>query len=117
VKEPKLKLVVLGANGRTGKLVIETALEKGVDVTAVVRSANKKLSRSHNRLAYAIGDPCDPRFLTGIMHNQDVVISTLGGRLPQRSTSISRLALAHFLLDAVNRADAHCQTFGVSKLE
>ena len=65
--EPKLKLVVLGANGRNGKLVIETALAKGMDVTAVVRSASKKLSRSHNRLAYAIGDPCDLRFLTGIM--------------------------------------------------
>jgi len=105
--EPKLKLVVLGANGRNGKLVIETALAKGMDVTAVVRSASKKLSRSHNRLAYAIGDPCDLRFLTGIMHNQDVVISTLGGRLPQMSTSISRLALAHILLDAVKREDGH----------
>ena len=210
--EPKLKLVVLGANGRTGKLVIEAALEKGMDVTAVVRSANKKPSRSHNRLEYVIGDPCDPRFLTGIMQNQDVVISTSGGRLPTQAatsvyyrsadaivkaamdtaqkrvlvtssallflpktlterilhvlvpnvlrsatrmerilaesgldwtvarcgflnndqksayraeagrlpnngTSISRLALAHFLLDAVKSADAHCQTFGVSKLE
>ena len=38
-----MKLVVLGANGRTGKLVVQEALEMGETVTAVVRSEAKKL--------------------------------------------------------------------------
>ena len=37
-----MKLVILGANGRTGELVLQAALKKGMDVTAVVRSAGKK---------------------------------------------------------------------------
>jgi len=35
--------------------------------------------------------------------------------LPQKGTSVSRLALAHFLVDAIERADAHCSVFGVSR--
>lgn len=37
----KLKLVVFGATGRTGKEVVKQALEKGHHVTAVVRTPEK----------------------------------------------------------------------------
>ena len=36
-----MKIAVVGANGRTGNLIVEEALNRGVDVTAIVRGKNK----------------------------------------------------------------------------
>ncbi|MGI3185237.1 NAD(P)-dependent oxidoreductase [Nioella aestuarii] len=79
-----MKLVILGANGRTGSLVIRHAINKGAMVTAVVRSDAKRPQLRHERLSVVIGDPCDPAFLTGVFRGQDAVISTLGGRMPTK---------------------------------
>ncbi len=35
-----MKIAVIGANGQAGKLIVKEAVERGHDVTAVVRSAN-----------------------------------------------------------------------------
>lgn len=84
-----MKLVVLGANGRTGIHVVQTALEKGITVTAVVRSANKKPKVQHDQLKVCIGDPCDTEFLKQVLRGQDAMISTLGGRSPTKfATSV-----------------------------
>jgi putative NADH-flavin reductase len=84
-----MKLVVLGANGRTGQHVVRAALDKGAIVTAVVRSDAKRPAIQHDRLHVAVGDPCDPKFLSTAFQDQDAVISTLGGRMPtKRATSI-----------------------------
>lgn len=84
-----MKIVVLGANGRTGVHVVRLALERGARVTAVVRSESKRPNILHDNLHVAVGDPCDPAFLTDVFQNYDAVISTLGGRLPtKRATSI-----------------------------
>jgi hypothetical protein len=85
----KMKLVVLGANGRTGRLVVQEALRKGDTVTALVRSDAKRLTITHDQLHIVVGDPCDPKFLSGVFRDQDAVISTLGGRMPtKKATSI-----------------------------
>ncbi|TMD53495.1 MAG: hypothetical protein E6I85_08270 [Chloroflexi bacterium] len=43
-----MKLVVLGATGRTGRLVVEQALAAGHTVTALVRSPEKLATSSSN---------------------------------------------------------------------
>lgn len=84
-----MKLVVLGANGRTGKRVVLAALAHEAQVTAVVRSEAKKPDIVHERLNTVIGDPCDAAFLTQILRGKDAVISTVGGRRPtRRATSV-----------------------------
>ncbi len=84
-----MKLVALGANGRTGRLVLREALERGASVTAVVRSDAKRPAIRHDRLRVVIGDPCDPHFLATTFQGEDAAISTLGGRRPtKRATSI-----------------------------
>ena len=80
-----MKLVVLGANGRTGKLVVAEALAAGDTVTAVVRSSSRRLSLKHDCLSVVVGDPCNPTFLAGVFEGQDAVISALGGRRPTRA--------------------------------
>lgn len=79
-----MKLVVLGANGRTGEHVLREALALGDTVTAVVRSEAKRPPINHDRLQCVIGDPCDPSLLAQVFEGQDAVISTLGGRRPTR---------------------------------
>lgn len=36
-----MKIGVIGANGKSGSLIVKEALAKGIDVTAIVRDANK----------------------------------------------------------------------------
>ena len=35
-----MKLAVIGANGKAGKLIVKEAVNRGLDVTAVVRGDN-----------------------------------------------------------------------------
>ncbi len=58
-----------------------------MDVTAVVRSAEKKLSVQNDRLKVAVGDPCERDFLKQVFRGQDAVISALGGRSPTKAAT------------------------------
>lgn len=95
-----MKLVVLGANGRTGEHVLKTALERGMDVTAVVRSAKSYPRTRNERLKVLVGDPCDPAFLRGALHGQDVLISTLGGRRPTKAATSIYFRSADAIVEA-----------------
>lgn len=39
-----MKICVIGANGKAGKLIVEKALDKGLDVTSVVRNKANSLT-------------------------------------------------------------------------
>jgi hypothetical protein len=64
-----MKLVVLGANGGTGKHVLRAALDDGMTVTAVVRSETKLPKIQHPNLKTVVGDPCDPMFLKTVLRD------------------------------------------------
>ena len=57
--EQSTNLVVLGAAGRTGRLLVEHALAAGHSVTALVRSP-EKLTLRHPKLRVVVGDATDP---------------------------------------------------------
>lgn len=40
----KMKIAVVAANGRAGKLIVEEAVKRGFDVTAIVRGENKTVA-------------------------------------------------------------------------
>ncbi|WP_424964534.1 NAD(P)-dependent oxidoreductase [Dinoroseobacter sp. S375] len=82
-----MRLVVLGANGRTGRRVVQAALDRGYWVTAVVRKPDKRLALRDDRLRMEVADPCAREALVEILRGQDAVISTLGGRRPTRSAA------------------------------
>jgi uncharacterized protein YbjT (DUF2867 family) len=73
-----MDLVVLGATGRTGRLVVEQALAAGHTVTAPVRSPQKLTIRDSN-LRVVTGEATDTAAVTNAMDGADAVISTLGG--------------------------------------
>ena len=99
-KEQFVKLVVLGANGRTGKHVLRAALEKGMDVIAVVRSEDRQPDIRHDRLKVMVGDPCDPLFLKNVLRGRDAVISALGGRRPTKAATSVYYRSAEALVEA-----------------
>jgi uncharacterized protein YbjT (DUF2867 family) len=73
----KMRLFVLGANGRTGVELLDLALARGHAVTAFVRSPGK-VTRRHDRLAVVEGKVDDAARMAAAMAGHDAVISTLG---------------------------------------
>jgi len=73
-----MNLVVLGATGRIGRLVVEQALAAGHTVTALVRSPEKLAVRDPN-LHVVTGQATDPTALARVLDRADALISTLGG--------------------------------------
>ncbi|MET9027044.1 NAD(P)H-binding protein [Nocardia sp. NPDC004168] len=75
-------IAVLGATGRTGRMVVDRALARGHRVTAIVRPATTAASALGSTVVTA--DPCAAGSLTGLLGGYDAVISALGatGRGP-----------------------------------
>jgi uncharacterized protein YbjT (DUF2867 family) len=73
-----MNIVVLGATGGTGRLVVEQALAAGHTVTALVRSPEKVAVRNPN-LHVVAGQATDPSAVARALAGADALISTLGG--------------------------------------
>lgn len=86
-----MKIVILGAAGRTGRLVVQQALDAGHEVTAFVRPSHP-LELQHPQLTVQTGDARSYDNLTKALLGSDAVISTVssnkpGGRLISESTA------------------------------
>ena len=73
-----MNLVVLGATGRTGQLVVEQALAAGHTVTALVRSP-EKLTIRNSSLRVVAGSATDAADVARALAGANAVVSTLGG--------------------------------------
>jgi len=70
------KILVLGATGGTGRLIVDQALARGQEVTALMRSPEKAGDLSGAKLV--VGDVRDEVALREALKGQDAVISALG---------------------------------------
>jgi len=70
-----VRILVLGAAGRTGRLIVERALGHGHDVTAFVHST--PLALTHERLTTVTGDARDFSAVESAMGGQDAVAFAL----------------------------------------
>jgi putative NADH-flavin reductase len=70
------KILVLGATGGTGRLIVSQALARGYQVTALVRSPEKASDLKGAKLV--VGDVRDERALRNALEGQDAVVSALG---------------------------------------
>ena len=95
-----MRIIVLGANGRTGSQLVRLALERDADVTAIVRSEDKRLDLEDDNLTTMLGDPCDPNFLSRAFRGKDVVVSTLGGRTPTKTATSVYYRSAEAIVEA-----------------
>jgi len=72
-----MKLVVFGASGKTGILLVYQALEKGHEVTAFARKPESVTIR-HDRLRVLQGDILQYYQVRAAVEGCDAVLSTLG---------------------------------------
>src|SRR5438477_9403108 len=73
-----MKVLVLGATGRTGKHLVEQAREQGHEVVALVRDPTKLPTRDGVRVV--TGSPLDPASVAGALDGADAVLVALGNR-------------------------------------
>jgi putative NADH-flavin reductase len=73
-----MKIVIFGASGKTGSLLLEQALDEGHEVIAYVRRAGS-IIRQHPRLKVIAGSLSDTGSLKDAIVGADACISTLGG--------------------------------------
>ena len=71
-----MKILILGATGRTGRLVVEEALKQGYDLNVLVRDKNKRPCDTKSIKVYQ-GTPARRTDLAAAMQGCEVVISAL----------------------------------------
>ena len=76
VRTAQPNILVLGATGGTGRLIVSQAVARGYDVTVLVRSAEKASVLEGAKLI--IGDARDEIALRQALKGRDAVISALG---------------------------------------
>ena len=83
-----MNVVVFGAGGKTGSLVVEKALAAGHTVTVFVRTAHD----TPPSVRVVTGDAADPAAVASAIVGQHAVIDTIGGKTPYKDTELERTA-------------------------
>lgn len=96
-----MKLLVIGATGKTGRELIKQALEEGHEITAIVRKP-KKLKIDSANLNIVKGDVLIPESLKNAFHGQDAVLSALGHKRFFIKTTILSRGTKN-IIDAMNK--------------
>jgi nucleoside-diphosphate-sugar epimerase len=93
--EGNLNILVYGATGKIGSLVVDEALSRGHTVTAVSRDP-EKIKQSHQNLAAVKGDLLDPNSIASLVEGKDVVIISVRGiigKSKKPESAIQRIAV------------------------
>jgi putative NADH-flavin reductase len=85
-----MKVLVLGANGKTGRLVVDRAIAEGHEVTVLVRYASLS---SQTGVQVVIGDALKIMDMRRAMFDQDAVVECIGGNAPWRAQTLEREAM------------------------
>jgi putative NADH-flavin reductase len=72
------RIAIFGANGTIGSRVAREALDRGHEVTAVVRDP-EAVTLGHERLGVTRGDVLDPASVSVAARGKDVLVSAVGG--------------------------------------
>lgn len=79
-----LRILVYGATGNVGSLVVDEALTRGHSVTAVSRDPSQ-ITQVHENLTAAAGDLLDRASIERLLKGHDVVISSVRGVIGDKS--------------------------------
>lgn len=91
-----MKVLVVGAAGKTGRAVVEQALKAGHQVTALAHSDGAAVPG----VVVRVGDASDRATVDAAVAGQDSVIDTVGGKTPYRRTSLET-SVAETLIEAM----------------
>jgi putative NADH-flavin reductase len=91
-----MKLLVFGASGAMGRLLVAAALAKGHAVTGFVRNP-KKLAIAHRSLTIVAGDVAEKGSVEHIVAGHGAVISCLGVGVPLQSDPAVIAGIGHIV--------------------
>jgi putative NADH-flavin reductase len=96
-----MKVLVLGAGGKTGGAVVQQAVAAGHQVTAFVHHAG----RYHSAAGVTVkeGDATDADSVADAVAGQDAVIDTIGGKTPYKSNITLEADVAKAVIAAMQR--------------
>jgi putative NADH-flavin reductase len=89
-----MKVLVLGANGKTGRLVVDRAVEQGHEVSLLVRDASR-FSRTGVRVIE--GNALNAGDVLRAMNLQDAVVECIGGTTPWKKQTLERDAMRNIV--------------------
>ncbi len=92
-----MKVLIFGANGKTGKLLVERALAEGHQVTVLVRDPSKI---HDNKVRVITGDATKAIDVANAVLGQDAVIESIGGTTPYKTTTIETTSITN-IVDAM----------------
>ena len=98
-----MKILVIGAGGKTGRAIIEQALAAGHEVTAFVRKADEYKVAN---VRVVEGDATDSIAMEAAVLGQDAVLDTIGGKTPYKETTLETSA-ANTIIKAMQHNSVH----------
>jgi putative NADH-flavin reductase len=91
-----MKVLVIGATGRTGSQVVEQGLGFGFHITAFARSP-EKVTLTHDLLRVVQGDTTQPETVEAAVAGHDAVIDCIGTRDMNAPTHLFSKTTAHLI--------------------
>lgn len=79
-----MRVLVVGAAGKTGRAVVKQAIAAGHEVTAFVHSDGYDVPG----VAVRVGDASDVMTMSAAVEGQDAVVDTVGGKTPDQATTL-----------------------------
>ena len=95
-----MKVLIIGATGATGRVLMREALEQGHEVTALARNPSALAPEDH-RPRVLQGNALDASQVEAAVADQDAVLSALGTRSSRPTTLFSQST--HNLISAMNK--------------
>jgi uncharacterized protein YbjT (DUF2867 family) len=89
-----MKVLVLGANGKTGGRIVDRAVAKGHEVSVLVRSASR-YARADVRVLE--GDALRAGDVLRAVQRQDAVVECIGGTKPWQHQTLERTAMQNIV--------------------
>lgn len=94
-----MKVLVIGAAGKTGRAVVEQAVAAGHQVTAFVHQADEY---EVSDVRVIEGDATDSVAMDAAVSGQEAVLDTIGGKTPYKATTLESSA-ANTIIAAMQR--------------
>jgi putative NADH-flavin reductase len=101
-----MKVLVIGAAGKSGKLIVERAVAAGHTVTALVHQHKEEGDHKNEDFPAGVeivhGDARNPGRLDQVMTGQNAVIDAIGGTTPFKDTDLESTT-ARVVVDTMQR--------------
>jgi len=110
-----MKILILGATGRTGRLIVEEALKQGYDLNVLVRDKNKASFSSKSIKVYQ-GTPTRRADLAAAMQGCDLIISALGIVRASDAPWSKLITAKNFISESIKNVIAEADQQNVKRL-